>query len=64
MKRIDAILAENAEPLRDVIANFKTFSDALARNSDRVDNVVAGLERMTGGAAAQRQDTDLLALGG
>ncbi len=35
-----------------MIANFKTFSDALARNSDKVDSVVAGLERMTGGAAA------------
>lgn len=53
LKRLDTMLSDNAAPLRDVIANFKTFSDALARNSDRVDNVVAGLERMTGGAAAR-----------
>jgi phospholipid/cholesterol/gamma-HCH transport system substrate-binding protein len=53
LKRIDTVLAENSEPLRDVIANFKTFSEALARNSDRIDGVVAGLERMTGGAAGK-----------
>jgi phospholipid/cholesterol/gamma-HCH transport system substrate-binding protein len=52
LKRIDRMLAENSAPLHDVIANFKTFSDALARNSDRIDGVVAGLERMTGGAKA------------
>jgi phospholipid/cholesterol/gamma-HCH transport system substrate-binding protein len=57
LKRIDGLLAENSQPLHDVIANFKTFSDALARNSDRVDNVVAGLERMTGGAGKPKIPT-------
>jgi phospholipid/cholesterol/gamma-HCH transport system substrate-binding protein len=52
LQRLDTILADNAKPLGEVIANFNTFSDALARNSDKVDSVVAGLERMTGGAAA------------
>ena len=41
LKRIDGMISENAEPLHDVIANLKTFSDALARNSNRVDSVVA-----------------------
>ena len=35
------------------IGNLDTFSGALARNSDRLDGIVAGLERMTGGAAAK-----------
>jgi phospholipid/cholesterol/gamma-HCH transport system substrate-binding protein len=52
LQRLDTILADNAKPLGDVIGNFKTFSDALARNSDKIDSVVAGLERMTGGAVA------------
>lgn len=52
LRKLDGILADNADPLHSVIENFKTFSDALARNSDKVDSVVAGLERMTGGAAA------------
>ena len=36
-----------------MIVNLDTFSGALARNSDRLDGIVAGLERMTGGAAAK-----------
>jgi phospholipid/cholesterol/gamma-HCH transport system substrate-binding protein len=53
LHRLDAVLAENAQPLRNTIANLDTFSGALARNSDRLDGIVAGLERMTGGAAAK-----------
>jgi phospholipid/cholesterol/gamma-HCH transport system substrate-binding protein len=36
-----------------MIANLDTFAGALARNSDRLDGIVSGLERMTGGAAAK-----------
>jgi phospholipid/cholesterol/gamma-HCH transport system substrate-binding protein len=53
LRRMDAVLAENAEPLRRMLGNLDTFSGALARNSDRLDGIVAGLERMTGGAAAK-----------
>jgi phospholipid/cholesterol/gamma-HCH transport system substrate-binding protein len=52
LKRVDGILADNAEPLRSTITNLNTFSGALARNSDRLDGIMAGLERMTGGGAA------------
>lgn len=53
LHRLDGILAENAKPLRDMLANIDTFAGALARNADKVDGIVAGLERMTGGAAAR-----------
>jgi phospholipid/cholesterol/gamma-HCH transport system substrate-binding protein len=53
LNRLDVVLAENAQPLRSMVANLETFSRALARNSDRLDGIVAGLERMTGGAAAK-----------
>lgn len=53
LRRLDTILAENAKPLREMLANVDTFAAALARNSDKVDGIVAGLERMTGGAAAR-----------
>jgi len=53
LRRLDGVLAENAQPLRNMIGNFETFSGALARNSDRLDGIVAGLERMTGGATAK-----------
>ena len=54
-QHIDGILAENSEALHDAIANIDTFSDALARNSDKVDGILAGLERMTGGGAGKTE---------
>jgi phospholipid/cholesterol/gamma-HCH transport system substrate-binding protein len=53
LRRIDQVIAENAEPLRTAIANISTFSDALARNADRIDKIAAGLERTFGGEAAK-----------
>jgi phospholipid/cholesterol/gamma-HCH transport system substrate-binding protein len=49
-QRVDNILAENSEALHSAIGNIDTFSEALARNADKVDTILAGLERMTGGA--------------
>jgi phospholipid/cholesterol/gamma-HCH transport system substrate-binding protein len=49
LHRVDAVVSENAEPLRKTIANLSKFTDSLARNSERVDGIVAGIERMTGG---------------
>ena len=51
LQRINGVLAEGAGPLADTLNNIKAFSDALARNSGRVDGIMAGLERMTGGAS-------------
>ncbi|MBN9261511.1 MAG: MCE family protein, partial [Hyphomicrobium sp.] len=53
LRKLDSILSENAKPLRDMIANIDTFAGALARNADKIDGIAAGLERMTGGAAAR-----------
>jgi phospholipid/cholesterol/gamma-HCH transport system substrate-binding protein len=53
LNRLDTVLAENAQPLRNMVGNLETFSAALARNSDRLDGIAAGLERMTGGATAK-----------
>jgi phospholipid/cholesterol/gamma-HCH transport system substrate-binding protein len=53
LRRLDALLADNAGDLKSAIANLNTFAGALARNSDRVDGILAGLERMTGGGAAK-----------
>lgn len=51
LRHIDAVVKDNAEPLRSLIGNVDKFAGALARNSDRIDGIVAGLERMTGGGA-------------
>jgi phospholipid/cholesterol/gamma-HCH transport system substrate-binding protein len=63
LRRVDTILAENSEPLKDTIANLKTFSDGLARNTGKLDGIVAGLEKLTGGGATVQKITyDLRAL--
>jgi phospholipid/cholesterol/gamma-HCH transport system substrate-binding protein len=51
MQHIDQILTANADPLHSTLSNLQVFSDALARNSGRVDGILAGLEHMTGGGA-------------
>jgi phospholipid/cholesterol/gamma-HCH transport system substrate-binding protein len=63
LSRVDSVLADNAEPLKDTIANLKIFSAGLAKNTGGLDNIVAGLERMTGGGAApaQKVSYDLIA---
>jgi phospholipid/cholesterol/gamma-HCH transport system substrate-binding protein len=48
LRRVDSILADNADSLHGMIENFRTFSDGLARNTGKLDGIVAGLERMTG----------------
>ncbi len=51
LRSVDKVMSDNAEPLHIAIKNFSTFSDVLSRNSERIDGILAGLERMTGGAA-------------
>jgi len=50
MQKLNVVLTENSDPLKATLINLKTFTDALSRNSDRVDGILSGLERMTGGA--------------
>ena len=54
--KLQGILEENSEPFKELIANINEFSGALARNSGKVDGILAGLERMTGGSRGP--DTD------
>ena len=48
LRRLEGVLAENSEPLHSTLANLNTFSAALARNSDRLDGIITGVERLTG----------------
>jgi phospholipid/cholesterol/gamma-HCH transport system substrate-binding protein len=59
LQRLDVILADNAKPLKSTIANLETFAGALARNSDKLDGIVAGLERMTGAGKGRLAMFDL-----
>ncbi|MFT4120395.1 ABC-type transport auxiliary lipoprotein family protein [Bradyrhizobium sp.] len=60
LRRVDSVLEDNSGPLKDTIANFKTFSDGLARNTGKLDGILAGLEKMTGGGTpVQKMTYDL-----
>jgi phospholipid/cholesterol/gamma-HCH transport system substrate-binding protein len=62
LKRVDSVLAENSGPLKDTIANFKIFSEGLARNTGKLDGIVTGLEKLTGaGTPVQKITYDLRA---
>ena len=47
--RLNSILTDDAKPLRGIMNNLDTFAEVLGRNSGRVDTILAGLEKMTGG---------------
>jgi phospholipid/cholesterol/gamma-HCH transport system substrate-binding protein len=60
--RVDTVLSENSGPLKDTIANFKVFSEGLARNTGKIDSILAGLDKTIGGGApAQKLTYDLRA---
>jgi phospholipid/cholesterol/gamma-HCH transport system substrate-binding protein len=60
--RVDSVLADNSGPLKDTIANFKVFSEGLARNTGKIDSILVGLEKtMGGGTPAQKTTYDLRA---
>src|SRR6202048_2607674 len=64
LRRVDSVLAENSEPLKNTIANLQIFSEGLARNTGKLDGIVSSLEKMTGGGTpAQKITYDLRAPG-
>jgi phospholipid/cholesterol/gamma-HCH transport system substrate-binding protein len=56
-RRFDSLVGDNADALRETIDNLKTFTGALARNSDRIDTILASLERLGGGGSAKPTTT-------
>lgn len=57
LKKIDDLVGDNSEALHSAIGNISTFSAALARNSDRVDDILAGLAKLSGGGETKPQRT-------
>ena len=45
---IQGVVADNKAPLKDIVKNLDTFSQALGRNSAKLDGIVAGLEKYLG----------------
>jgi phospholipid/cholesterol/gamma-HCH transport system substrate-binding protein len=62
LRKVDAVLSENSEPLKKTFANLETFTDGLARNTGKIDSILAGLDKtMGGGTPAQKITYDLRA---
>ena len=55
LRKVDAVLSENAAPLHAAITNLSTFTEGLSRNAPKLDGIVAGLERMTGATPPPRK---------
>lgn len=55
LRKVDSVLSENAAPLHEAVNNLSTFTDGLARNTPKLDGIVAGLERMTGATTPSRK---------
>src|SRR3569832_892591 len=55
LRKVDRVLSDNAAPLHDAIANLSTFTEGLARNTPKLDGIVAGLEKMPGASAPPRK---------
>jgi phospholipid/cholesterol/gamma-HCH transport system substrate-binding protein len=53
LRKLDNILSDNADNLHSAIANFNKFTDVLARNSDRIEGLLGGLEKLTGGGSSK-----------
>lgn len=46
--RMDKVIEENQEALRNTIRSIETFTSTLAKNSERIDNILAGIEKLSG----------------
>ena len=48
LRDLDQILTDNAKPLHTAIEGFSTFADMLGKNSNRLEGIIGGLEKLTG----------------
>ena len=55
LRKVDVVLSDNAAPLHDAIKNLSIFTEGLARNTPKLDGIVAGLEKMTGASTPPRK---------
>ncbi|MBV8791660.1 MAG: MCE family protein [Pseudolabrys sp.] len=49
LQRLDQFIVDNQQSFANSMKNIETFTSALSRNSQKIDNIVTGLEGLTGG---------------
>jgi len=50
LQKINSVVIENQESVRAAIKNIDAFTSVLARNSERFDHILAGIDNLVGGA--------------
>lgn len=50
LRKVDDFISENQKSFKSALDHLDTFSAALARNADKIDNITSGLQNLTGGA--------------
>ena len=48
LRKVDDILTQNAKPLNTAVTGIATFGDMLGRNSERIEGLLGGLEKLAG----------------
>jgi len=61
LARLDNFIAENQTVFSASLKNIETFTAALARNSERVDHILSGMEGLTGGPDGKGGDLNATA---
>jgi phospholipid/cholesterol/gamma-HCH transport system substrate-binding protein len=56
LQRLDDFIEENRPAFKSTLKNLDTFSGALARNSARLDTILAGMQNFMGGADGKGGD--------
>ena len=51
LRHVDEVVTENRKSIQTAISGLSTFADMLGRNSERVEGLLGGLEKLTGGGA-------------
>jgi phospholipid/cholesterol/gamma-HCH transport system substrate-binding protein len=49
LRRLDDFVADNQATFKDALKNIDTFTQSLARNSERIDKITAGIQDLAGG---------------
>ncbi|MCC7251373.1 MlaD family protein [Hyphomicrobium sp.] len=62
LNRLDRVIDDNSSALHDAITGISNFAGVLSRNSERIDGILAGLERFAGGGKAKPGIYNLSAL--
>jgi phospholipid/cholesterol/gamma-HCH transport system substrate-binding protein len=49
LRRVDTFIADNEGTLKSTLANLESFTGSLAKDSQRIDQIMAGIQNLTGG---------------